>query len=74
MIRIIEGKRYNTETATSVLELPCSYSLSDFAWHETTLYRTGGARGFLLAEATQCLAGLPRYPTTGTDPARASSL
>ena len=49
MIRIIEGKRYNTDTAEEILALDNGgyYSRSDFRWEETSLYRTPKGVWFL---------------------------
>lgn len=38
---IIDGKTYNTETATRICSVPCrAQSRTDFGWHDTNLYRT----------------------------------
>lgn len=50
MKRIIEGKRYNTETAEEICELPCTAYRGDFAWHKTSLYRTPRGAFFLSGE------------------------
>lgn len=38
--RIIDGKRYDTKTATLVAEWSNDYSCNDFKWCEEDLYRT----------------------------------
>ncbi len=41
MKRIIDGKRYNTETATCVCDCsPSGFYHGDFRWEDTQLYRT----------------------------------
>jgi hypothetical protein len=41
MKAVVNGKTYNTETATEICELPCNaQGRGDFHWHETALYRT----------------------------------
>ena len=50
MMRIIEGKRYNTETATRVANLGSTLSRSDFNWHDTSLYVTKSGQWFLAGE------------------------
>ena len=47
MLRIINGKRYNTETATEVDTISCPYFSSDFKWEETSLYVTPKGSWFL---------------------------
>jgi hypothetical protein len=38
---IVNGKIYNTATATEVCDLECNATgRGDFHWHDTTLYRT----------------------------------
>jgi hypothetical protein len=38
--QIINGKTYNTETATRICSLPCSEYPGDFSYHDTDLYRS----------------------------------
>ena len=45
--RIIDGKSYNTETAIKVCELYSSAYPSDFAFHDTALFRTKRGTYFL---------------------------
>ena len=40
MQTVIKGKRYDTETATLICELPCDLPPMDFHWSKTTLYRS----------------------------------
>ncbi len=47
MKRIIEGKTYNTETATHVCELDCRANRGDFGYHDTDLFRTAKGQFFL---------------------------
>jgi hypothetical protein len=50
MKRIIEGKTYNTDTATHVCELDCSAHRGDFGHHETALYRSPKGQFFIAGE------------------------
>jgi hypothetical protein len=51
MKRVIEGKSYNTETATYVCDVPCNAdSPNDFSWHETSLYVSPKGTYFLAGE------------------------
>ena len=47
MKQIIDGKTYNTETATEVCDLPCNYFGGDFQFHNTKLYQTKKGTFFL---------------------------
>ena len=48
MKRIIDGKRYNSETATKVADVsPSGFSRGDFQYEDTWLYRTKAGRWFL---------------------------
>jgi hypothetical protein len=47
MIRVIGGKRYNTETATLVAEWENRYSRTDFQHEEADLYRAPNGGWFL---------------------------
>lgn len=50
MKRIIDGKRYDTETAEEICALTCTANSGDFAWHRTKLYRTRNGAFFLAGE------------------------
>lgn len=50
MIRIIDGKRYNTETATMIGNGRSDEGRSDFSWWDETLYITKNGRYFLAGE------------------------
>lgn len=50
MVHIKDGKRYNTKTATVVLENESDCGKSDFRWFEETLYRTPKGGWFLDGE------------------------
>lgn len=50
MKRVIDGKIYNTATATEICDLPCHHYRGDFHWHDTTLYRTKKGAYFLAGE------------------------
>jgi len=50
MKRIIDGKRYDTETAEMVAEDSNGYAYSDFNHCEETLYRTQRGNWFLYGE------------------------
>ena len=49
MIRIIHGRRYDTEKATKVCSCGSNAGIasSDFTWHDTNLYVTANGRWFL---------------------------
>jgi hypothetical protein len=48
MRQIIEGKKYDTETATEICDVsPIGYSRQDFQWEDTRLYVTSKGRFFL---------------------------
>lgn len=47
MERIINGKIFNTKTATWVCDLSCRAYPGDFHWHETLLYLSQGKQFFL---------------------------
>ena len=47
MQKIVEGRRYNTETAEAVASGGNSLSRSDFRHYSETLYRTKGGNWFL---------------------------
>lgn len=47
MKQIIDGKRYDTEKATQVCWLRCSFEPGDFGHHETALYVTKKGSWFL---------------------------
>jgi hypothetical protein len=40
MLKIISGKRYNTETAREILAIDNPYPRSDFKYEDTSLYLT----------------------------------
>lgn len=48
MIRIVDGKRYNSDKAVSVAEWDNGYGSSDFKGCEETLYRTAKGAFFLV--------------------------
>ncbi len=51
MKAVIEGKKYNTETAEQICTLPGgAYSHSDFRHHNTDLYRTKKGTFFVAGE------------------------
>ena len=50
MKAIIDGKTYNTETATEICELPCKANGGDFRWHSTSLYQTAKGTFFIAGE------------------------
>lgn len=47
MIRVIDGKRYNTETAELVYKYENRYNYSDFHYRSKTLYRTQKGAWFI---------------------------
>lgn len=51
MIRIVNGKRYNTETAEHLCNISRGgYSRSDFSYDDTDLYVTNGGNFFIAGE------------------------
>lgn len=51
MKRIIDGKIYDTETATEICDIsPSGMSSGDFRWEDTRLYRTKKGAFFLAGE------------------------
>lgn len=50
MYKIINGKRYNTETATEIAHAGNNLGYSDFSHYEETLYRTSKGNWFLVGE------------------------
>jgi len=48
--RIIDGKIYNTETATCVAGTSARLPVNDFGWFEESLYVTKNGRWFLAGE------------------------
>ncbi|MGA0534093.1 hypothetical protein [Hansschlegelia sp. KR7-227] len=49
-MKILDGKRYNTETAEKLCDLPCNVYSDDFGWHKTALYVTTSGAFFLAGE------------------------
>lgn len=47
MRKIIDGKLYDTDTATKICEIYCPHHRGDFQWHDTALYRTKNNAFFL---------------------------
>jgi hypothetical protein len=50
MQKVINGKRYNTETAEEVCSWSDGQGKGDFNWHETSLYRTAKGAWFVAGE------------------------
>ena len=51
MRKIVNGKKYDTDTATCVCDIsPNGYSQSDFRWEDTYLYRTKNGNWFIAGE------------------------
>lgn len=50
MKTIIDGKKYNTETAQEIKHYRSNYSTTDFNWYEETLYRKKTGEFFLAGE------------------------
>ena len=50
MIRVIEGKRYNTETAEEVAEHESNANKGDFRWYTEKLFKTPKGNFFLCGE------------------------
>jgi len=50
MKRIIDGKRYDTDTSEEICELTCLAQKGEFEWHKTSLYRTPRGAFFLAGE------------------------
>ncbi len=66
MKRVIDGRVYNTETATEVCELPCSYYPGDFNFHQTSLYLTKNGRYFLAGKGGPMTMWAERCGNSGT--------
>ncbi len=47
---IVDGKRYDTETAEFLCQLFCHFQHGDFKWHDTGLYVTKKGAFFLAGE------------------------
>jgi len=47
MLKIIDGKRFNTDTATTICISDAGLSVSDFSHENTTLYRSPKGQFFL---------------------------
>ena len=47
MKKVFQGKRYDTDTAEFLTDLPSTADRGDFAWHDTSVYRTKNAGYFL---------------------------
>jgi hypothetical protein len=47
MKQIIDGKTFDTDTAQHVCDLECRANRTDFAWHETALYRSPRGQFFI---------------------------
>ena len=63
MRKIINGKAYDTKTATTVATWGNNHSMSDFHYCEKTLYRTPKGGWFLYGEG----GALSEYATTSGD-------
>jgi hypothetical protein len=73
MQRIINGKRYNTDTATAVLDLDNGHSRSDFKYEETALYLTAKGKWFLAGSGNAMSRWATQYgnstgPGAGVEP------
>lgn len=69
MKQIINGKTYNTETATRLCDVSASgCNSSDFEWWSETLYQAAKGAYFLHGKG----GGLSRYAVTYSDGARTS--
>lgn len=50
MKKVIDGKTYNTETATMIAGDNSPYGVTDFAWEDTALYKTAKGAFFIAGE------------------------
>lgn len=50
MRKIVNGKIYDTTTAKYMCSVSCNLYGSDFAWHDTSLYRSPKGQWFLAGE------------------------
>lgn len=50
MIKVINGKRYNTETAREIMEHSASCPRNDFSWYKESLFVTLKGNYFLAGE------------------------
>jgi hypothetical protein len=67
MQRVIDGKKYDTETAIHICRLPSTDDMGSFDWHETDLYVSLKGQFFLAGEghARSMWATHVRQGTTG---------
>jgi hypothetical protein len=70
MIRIIDGKRYNTQTAELVAEVPCGYYSTDFNYHDTGIYISQKGTWFLAGSGNALSMWAKRAPGGGYGPGR----
>jgi hypothetical protein len=68
MQRVIDGKRYNTETATLVCGIDTGESRSDFRWEDTALYVTTRGAWFLAGEGHALSRWARAIPGGGSGP------
>ena len=50
MKKIIDGKRYDTDTAEHLCSLPSVEDTTNFNWHATSLYQTKNGAFFIAGE------------------------
>lgn len=69
MKAIIDGKRYNTDTATRVCDCsPAGFYRSDFRWEDTNLYRTPKGNWFLAGKGNALSRWATSYGQSGHGP------
>lgn len=76
MIRVINGKRYNTEAAQLVYEYTNGHYLSDFRFRRKDLYRTKSGAWFIHHRGGACTdmaVGIGNGATTGSETIEAVS-
>lgn len=67
IIRVIEGKRYNTNTARHITEILYVAGRSDFRWEETDLFLTPKGAWFLAGRGGAMSRWAEREGTGWTD-------
>ena len=66
MKAIIDGKRYNTETATEIAQWSNNYYCNDFHYCEETLYRTKRGAWFIAGDGGALSSYSQSYGSNGS--------
>jgi hypothetical protein len=71
MRAVIEGLRYDTETATRICDIsPSGFYRSDFRWEDTDLYKTPRGRYFIAGEGNALSRWATREGQSASGPGR----